>query len=289
MRNSAVDSRLNDQISSVLDVGCGSGGVLMKLSQDHGRKIGNGFTIYDGIDLSKNAIRIANQLYPKAAEHNVNLAPSYFRPDMKVYDVGGGKQPFVSVEKKAALGLIVVGIDISQSELDRAPVGAYDESVCGDVANVQGMGDGDLVICQAVLEHVKDIEGAMKSIASLLKPGGKALIFVPSRNAVFARLNILLPENIKRKILFSIYPSTSAAQGFPSFYNKCTPDDFVEMASKNGLVAEESRYYFISSYFSFLFPIYLLQRIWILLFKAFFGHQAAETFSMVLVKDNSTK
>ena len=67
-------ARLNDQISSVLDVGCGSGGVLMKLSQDHGRKIGNGFTIYDGIDLSKNAIRIANQLYPKAAEHKVNFA-----------------------------------------------------------------------------------------------------------------------------------------------------------------------------------------------------------------------
>lgn len=67
-------ARLADQIASVLDVGCGSGGVLMKLSEDHGKKIGNGFAKYDGIDLSTNAIRIANQLYPKAAEHNVSFS-----------------------------------------------------------------------------------------------------------------------------------------------------------------------------------------------------------------------
>lgn len=149
-----------------------------------------------------------------------DLAPSYLCQGMKIYDVGGGKQPFVSIEKKSDLGLKIVGIDISQSELDRAPGGAYDEVLCGDIANIKGHADGDLVICQAVLEHVKDTEGAMRSVASLLKPGGKALIFVPSRNAIFARLNILLSEEIKRKLLYSVYPSARAAQGFPSFYNK---------------------------------------------------------------------
>lgn len=212
------------------------------------------------------------------------MAPSYLRQGMKIYDVGGGKQPFVDVNKKNRLELTVVGLDISRSELDRAPVGAYDETLCGDIANVQGAADGDLVICQAVLEHVQDTEGAMRSIASLLKPGGKALIFVPSRNAVFARLNILLPEIIKRKILYGVYPSARAAQGFPSFYHRCTPDDFIAMGKQNGLVEEESRYYYISGYFSFLFPVYLVWRIWIVLFKSIAGHQAAETFSMVLVK-----
>ncbi|OGT01359.1 MAG: hypothetical protein A2143_08750 [Gallionellales bacterium RBG_16_57_15] len=203
---------------------------------------------------------------------------------MKIYDVGGGKQPFVGTEKKAALCLNVVGIDISQSELDRAPVGGYDETVCADIANVHGVGDGDLVICQAVLEHVRDTEGAMRSIASLLKPGGTALIFVPSRNAVFARLNILLPENIKRKILYGVYPAARAAQGFSSFYHKCTPNDFIAMAKQNGLAEIESRYYYISSYFSFLFPVYLIWRVWVVLFKAIAGHQAAETFSIAFVK-----
>lgn len=213
------------------------------------------------------------------------MAPSYLRQGMKIYDVGGGKQPFVDVSKKDDLCLTVVGLDISQSELDRAPVGAYDETICADIANVQGRADGDLVLCQAVLEHVKDTEGAMRSIASLLKPGGKALIFVPSRNAVFARLNVLLPENIKRKILYGVYPKARAAQGFPSFYHRCTPNDFIAMANHNGLAEVESHYYYISSYFSFLFPVYLVWRIWVVLFKSVAGHQAAETFSMVLVKE----
>lgn len=215
----------------------------------------------------------------------VEMAPSYLRQGMKIYDVGGGKQPFVSLEKKAALSLNVVGIDISQSELDRAPVGAYDETICADIASVHGLADGDLVLCQAVLEHVQNTEGAMRSIASLLKPGGKALIFVPSRNAVFARLNILLPEKIKRKILYGVYPKARAAQGFQSFYHRCTPDDFIAMAKHNGLAEVESRYYYISSYFSFLFPVYLVWRIWVVFFKTIAGHQAAETFSMVLVKE----
>lgn len=213
------------------------------------------------------------------------MAPSYLSQGMKIYDVGGGKQPFVDTSKKGDLCLTVVGIDISQSELDRAPVGAYDETICADIAKVHGHADGDLVLCQAVLEHVKDTEGAMKSIASLLKPGGKALIFVPSRNAVFARLNILMPENIKRKILYGVYPNARAAQGFPSFYHRCTPDDFIAMAKHSGLAEVESRYYYISSYFSFLFPVYLIWRIWVVLFKFIAGHQAAETFSMVLVKE----
>jgi len=212
------------------------------------------------------------------------MAPSYLQHGMKIYDVGGGKQPFVSVEEKVAFDLYVVGVDISQSELSLAPSGAYDDILCSDIAKVQGKADGDLVICMAVLEHVKDTEGAMKSIASLLKPGGKVLIFVPSRNAVFARLNILLPENIKKKILYAFYPSSRTGQGFPSFYHKCTPDDFIAMAKQNGLTEVESRYYYISNYFSFFFPIYLVWRIWMLLYKGLAGHQAAETFSMALVK-----
>lgn len=215
----------------------------------------------------------------------LEMAPSYLRQGIKIYDVGGGKQPLVDANKKDDLCLTIVGIDISQSELDRAPIGTYDETICADIANVHGLADGDLVLCQAVLEHVKNTEGAMKSIASLLKPGGKALIFVPSRNAIFARLNILLPENIKRKLLYGVYPNARAAQGFPSFYHECTPDDFIAMAKRSGLAEAESRYYYMSSYFSFLFPVYLVWRIWVVLFKSIAGHQAAETFSMVLVKE----
>ncbi len=72
------------------------------------------------------------------------------------------------------------------------------------------------MICQALLEHVPSTERAFRAIGSLLKPGGLALIFAPSRNAVFARLNLLLPQRLKRAILFAVFPESRYRDGYSS-------------------------------------------------------------------------
>jgi 2-polyprenyl-3-methyl-5-hydroxy-6-metoxy-1,4-benzoquinol methylase len=59
-----------------------------------------------------------------------------------------------------------------------------------------------MLLCKAALEHVGDVEQAFAAFASILKPQGLALIWVPSRHAAFARLNMALPEKMKRNILF---------------------------------------------------------------------------------------
>lgn len=212
------------------------------------------------------------------------VAPMYIHHGAKIYDVGGGKQPYLDVERKQSLGAYVVGIDIGQQELDRAPKDAYDETWCADISTVQGKADGDVVVCQALLEHVRDTDRAVASIASLLKPGGKALIFVPSRNAVYARLNLMLPEKLKRSILWSVFPESKHAQGFVSYYNRCTPNDLIAMAKSNGMEVSDAHYYFVSSYFSFLFPLYVAWRVWVVLFRMVAGKQAAETFILILEK-----
>ena len=217
-------------------------------------------------------------------DYKDNLVRHYVSVGCTIYDVGGGKGPFFSLEEKENLKLNVIGIDISNAELSRAPEGAYDCIFASDIAEVEGGGDGDVVICQAVLEHVQDTEGAIRAISSLLKEGGLALIFVPCRNALFARLNMLLPQKIKELILYSIYPSTREAQGFPSYYLRCTPRDFAGMANNNGMDVEVEKFYFKSSYFEFLFPVYVLWRIYQWVAVRLVRYQAAETFSMVLVK-----
>jgi 2-polyprenyl-6-hydroxyphenyl methylase/3-demethylubiquinone-9 3-methyltransferase len=212
------------------------------------------------------------------------LAPHYLNPGSVLYDVGGGKNPMVSEALKSELGLRVVGIDIDQEELDSAPAARYDHTIAADITRFQGNGDADLVVCQALLEHVRDTDGALRAIASILKPGGRALIFVPSRNAVYARLNLLLSEEMKRRILFSIFPGMRRNQGFPAFYDRCTPRAFRRMATRHGLETEECRVYFHSDYFRFCAPVYAAWRLWTTLFRAFAGEQAAETFSLVLRK-----
>ena len=242
------------------------------------------------IDLNVRMSRAFDRLLPNAYSIDGNqdfvntFAPDYIRPGLYVVDVGGGKRPFISVETKIALELRVLGVDISQNELDRAPKGAYDEVVCTDITRYRGKGEADLVICQAVLEHVKDVQAALASISSILRPGGVAVIFVPSRNAVFARLNLILPEGLKRRLLHFIYPHMREGQGFPSYYDRCTPRDFCNMAVRSGLVIGENRYYFESAYFTFFFPAHMIWRLWVVLFRSLVGNQAAETFSLVMAK-----
>jgi 2-polyprenyl-6-hydroxyphenyl methylase/3-demethylubiquinone-9 3-methyltransferase len=201
-----------------------------------------------------------------------------------VYDVGGGKNPVIGPERITELDLRVIGVDIDGGELASAPVGSYDRTVCADIGSYQGPGDGDLVICQALLEHVRDSGAALRAIASILKPGGRALIFVPSRNAVYARLNLLLPEALKRKILFAVFPETRRDHGFRAFYDRCTPAGFVSMAAQQGLLTEDCRLYFQSGYFRFCLPLYAAWRLWMFLFRLFAGRQAAETFTLILRK-----
>jgi len=212
------------------------------------------------------------------------LVPAYLEARQVVYDVGGGKRPYISREQKSALGLTIVGVDISQAELDRAPEGVYDRTICADVSRLRGSQDADLLICLAVLEHVGDVARAFDSIASCLKPGGRALIFVPSRNAPFARLSLLIPEGLKRRMLYYVFPQSRGHQGFPSYYDHCTPRHFAKLATKAGLRVEEEKLYFVSTYFHALFPAYLIWRLSKQLIYLFSRRAAAETFAMVLSK-----
>lgn len=199
-----------------------------------------------------------------------------------VYDVGCGKNPAISIEVKQNLQAKVIGIDLSVNELLQAPVGALDSCIEADICNYRGQGDGDLLLCQALLEHVPNVEAAFVSMSSILRKGGVALIFVPSRNAIFARLNIILPQRLKLFLLHGIFPNTHRNQGFPSFYNRCTPHDFRLLAAQHGFAVEEIRTYYKSTYFSFFFPLYLVWRLWIFLFEKVNSEQSAETFCMKL-------
>jgi 2-polyprenyl-3-methyl-5-hydroxy-6-metoxy-1,4-benzoquinol methylase len=218
-------------------------------------------------------------------EYLEEFAPRYLYPGAVVWDVGGGKNPFVSRATKERLGLRVTGLDLSRAELDAAPTGIYDSTVCTDITSYQGgQGDADIVFCQAVLEHVADTAAALSAIERILKPGGRAVLFVPSRNAAYARLNLILPEAVKRAILFTVYPRMRRSHGFPAYYHRCTPTDFREMSRGLGLTVEELRTYHCSSYFNCFFPVHFIWRLWLMAFRWFAGEQAAETFSITLRK-----
>ncbi|MDH3377927.1 MAG: methyltransferase domain-containing protein [Gammaproteobacteria bacterium] len=213
-----------------------------------------------------------------------NVVWRYIGDDQLIYDIGGGKQPLLTLTKKRELGCQIVGVDISESELEAAPCGVYDRIVVADISTYEGNQDADIVICQALLEHVPDTQAALLSIASILKRGGILVLFVPCRNAAFARLNLLLPESWKRRILFTLFPSTRESQGFRSYYDRCTPEKVLGMGTIAKLQLVEAKYYYTSSYFSFFFPLYLVWRLWTAAVCYLGIDRACETFAMALKK-----
>jgi len=213
-----------------------------------------------------------------------SVVPENVREGVVVYDVGGGKNPVISPDRKAKLGVRVIGLDIDAAELAAAPAGSYDQIEPADISAYRGSGDGDLIICQALLEHVRDTDAAFGAISSILKPGGRALVFVPSRNAVYARLNLVLPDRLKQWVLFNIFPEMTRDHGFPAFYKQCTPAGFESISRKHQLITEDRRLYFQSDYFRFFFPLHAIWRIWTMLFRLIAGAAAAETFTLVLRK-----
>lgn len=214
-----------------------------------------------------------------------NVVPYLLKPDMRVYDLGGGSRPCLSAEEKTELRLVVIGVDVDADELSRAPVGSYDKSIVADLTRFVGHGDGDLAICQSTLEHVTDTSAAMRGISSTLKPGGLASIFAPNRNALFARINLLLPENFKRKILFTFFPNKALGHdGFKAYYANCTPNKLRKIADTCGLDFLQEHAFWKSTYFSVFFPAYLLWRLWTIVGRSLIGSEVSENFILVFRK-----
>jgi 2-polyprenyl-6-hydroxyphenyl methylase/3-demethylubiquinone-9 3-methyltransferase len=217
------------------------------------------------------------------------VVPPLVKSGMQVFDIGGGKRPFVGMQMARPSNVSVVGVDIDADELAQAPQGLYDATIVADIASPRGLKAknrrANLVICAALLEHVNDNHQAMKNITEITKKGGKIALFIPAKYAAFAQLNRILPEKLKRKILFSIFPESAHAQGFPAYYDKCTPSDFIKLCEQNKFRVELVRTYYQSTYFSFFFPAHVLWRIYQLFSYVVLRRDAAESFSIVAVKE----
>ena len=113
------------------------------------------------------------------------------RPPVRVLDIGGGTGGFAV--RVAALGHRVTVVDPSPDALailDRRSeeTGVADRvvGVQGDLDTVPGLvpADGvDIVLCHGVLERVEDHEGAVRSIAGVLRPGGTLSLLVGQLHA----------------------------------------------------------------------------------------------------------
>lgn len=117
---------------------------------------------------------------------------SNFAPKM-IFDLGCGNGYQAEILKKAMPGVIVNGCDISPSAIEKASRRMNSCYICDiDNSNLPENNEiYDLALCIAVLEHVYDVNHALKETHRILKPGKHILILVPNLSFWRFRLEVL--------------------------------------------------------------------------------------------------
>ncbi len=147
----------------------------------------------------------------------------------EVCDIGGGANPLLNAAFIRSNAIDYAVLDISQSELDKAPdeynkiqvdVGAPLNEFCARV----GKARFDLVFTHMFLEHVEDPICVHQNIHAALRPGGLAIHFYPSPGNLPLVVNRLLPDTITRPLLRMAQPKRDMEGRqvkFPVFYAMC--------------------------------------------------------------------
>ncbi len=106
-------------------------------------------------------------------------------------DVGCGSGGLLG--DAADMGLRVSGVDISEVGLAQARSRVPNADLRVARAEELPFGDAsfDLVSCTGSLEHVSDIDRAVREMSRVTRPGGRILVVVPNSRFVFAFVNHL--------------------------------------------------------------------------------------------------
>lgn len=208
-------------------------------------------------------------------------------PGSTVYDLGAGRVPLLSPAMKAQAAVRLVGIDLHADEMAEAPPGLYDRAIAADVTRYRGDGDADLVVSHCLMEHVPDAAGAWRAIASILKPGGRALTYQPCRNALFARFNLVCPPVLAKALLR--LQAGRQNNGWRAYYDRCTPRGFAALARDAGLDVVRIEPFWMAGYYRVFWPLQLAWRGWQALARRLWGDEACESFMIEVRKPEAPR
>lgn len=145
-------------------------------------------------------------------------------PGIAILDVGSGRKPTIARDQRPP-DCRYVGLDISASELDAAPVGSYDETFVGDLTERDPRLEDrfDVIVSWQVLEHVASLESALENLHAYLRPGGRLVSQLSGGFAVFALMSRALPHRASvrlMKVLLGIEPETRFRTRFDRCYHR---------------------------------------------------------------------
>ncbi len=153
-----------------------------------------------------------------------------------ICEIGGGANPVLPIEYIQEHSLQYTVLDISESELQKAP--AIYHKIAADIASKDFSSDGktfDLVFSKMLAEHIRNASQFHANIRTMLSPGGVAAHFFPTLYAFPFLVNRLIPESLSDRLLNVFAPRDRYQHAkFPAYYQWCrgpTRRQFQRLAS----------------------------------------------------------
>ncbi|MBL8063043.1 MAG: class I SAM-dependent methyltransferase [Anaerolineales bacterium] len=139
-----------------------------------------------------------------------------------ILDVGGGANPILKADFVERLGLDYAILDISESELEKAPKNYTKVVVDAASPDFSLNQKFDLVFSKMFAEHIKNAEQFHKNMLKVLNKGGMAVHFFPTLYTLPFFVNYIVPETISDKLLDIFAPRDRHQYAkFPAHYTWC--------------------------------------------------------------------
>jgi ubiquinone/menaquinone biosynthesis C-methylase UbiE len=181
------------------------------------------------------------------------------QPDQVIVDLGAGMHCHFAALLEPDNRSRIIGVDISAEVM--ASNEDLDEKVVANAEKGLPLPDAeaDLVVSMLLLEHLTRVQPVAREIHRVVKPGGYTIHIFPSKNAPFALLNRYLPQSLTRKLLRSLIPGSEGLQGFPAYYDDCSPSEMERLFARSGFTVVRTKWSsYQSDYYGFFLPLYLL-------------------------------
>lgn len=181
-----------------------------------------------------------------------------------VLDLGGGASCSYAHAVEPPGRVRLIAVDISPEELAHNTDVA--ETRVADVAERLPMPDDsvDLILSQALLEHVDGVPAAIRHMARVLAPGGIALHLVPGRSSLFGLAARWLPFEPLLKVTLRFAPWFHDYNfGFKVYYDHCYPAALEREFRAAGFSKVETQVsWCCEDFFVGIYPLYLLHALY---------------------------
>ncbi len=172
-------------------------------------------------------------------------------PGVRILDIGSGRRPAIPLEQRPEK-CTYVGLDLSRDELQKAPVGSYDDMIVADVVcRVPELEEQfDLIVSWQVLEHVKPLDAAIENLHRYLRADGRLVALLSGSFSLFGLLNRVVPQRFGAWCMSKLLRRDPASV-FPAYYHHCW-FNALEKILHSWNEAEVLPLYRGASYFNFL-------------------------------------